>query len=84
MIRPTTPSRTPLPPRVHRGEVWQLGAHRLICGDVRDPAVLAALMAGEQARLVFTDPPLQRSRSTGMPAAWAASNTASSPWPLGR
>ena len=45
------------PARVHRGEVWQLGAHRLICGDVRDPAVLPALMAGEQARLVFTDPP---------------------------
>ena len=45
------------PARVHRGEVWQLGPHRLICGDVRDPAVLPALMAGEQARLVFTDPP---------------------------
>ena len=45
------------PARVRRGEVWQLGAHRLICGDVRDPAVLATLMAGEQARLVFTDPP---------------------------
>ena len=45
------------PARVHRGEVWQLGAHRLICGDVRDPAVLPALMAGERARLVFTDPP---------------------------
>ena len=45
------------PARVRRGEVWQLGAHRLICGDVRDPAVLPALMAGEQARLVFTDPP---------------------------
>ena len=43
--------------RVHRGEVWQLGAHRLICGDVRDPAVLPTLMAGEQARVVFTDPP---------------------------
>ena len=45
------------PARVRRGEVWQLWAHRLICGDVRDPAVLATLMAGEQARLVFTDPP---------------------------
>ena len=45
------------PARVRRGDVWQLGAHRLICGDVRDPAVLATLMAGEQARLVFTDPP---------------------------
>ena len=45
------------PARVRLGEVWQLGAHRLICGDVRDPAVLATLMAGEQARMVFTDPP---------------------------
>ena len=45
------------PARVRRGDVWQLGAHRLVCGDVRDPAVLATLMAGEQARLVFTDPP---------------------------
>ena len=45
------------PARVHRGEVWQLGAHRLICGDVRDSAVLPALMAGERARMVFTDPP---------------------------
>ena len=45
------------PARVRRGEVWQLGAHRLICGDVRDPAVLATLMAGEQVRMVFTDPP---------------------------
>ena len=45
------------PARVHRGEVWQLGVHRLICGDVRDPAVLSTLMAGEQARMVFTDPP---------------------------
>ena len=47
----------PEEPDDHRGEVWQLGPHRLICGDVRDPAVLATLMAGEQARLVFTDPP---------------------------
>ena len=45
------------PARVRRGDVWQLGAHRLICGDVRDPAVLAILMAGEWARMVFTDPP---------------------------
>ena len=71
------------PARVRRGEVWQLGAHRLICGDVRDPAVLPALMAGEQARVVFTIRPTT-CRSTGMPAAWAASRTASSPWPPGR
>ena len=45
------------PARVRRGEIWQLGAHRLICGDVRDPAVLPTLMGGEQARMIFTDPP---------------------------
>ena len=45
--------------RVHRGEVWQLGAHRLICGDVRDPAVLPALMAGGcLRRSLLIRPPL--------------------------
>ena len=39
------------------GDVYQLGPHRLICGDARDPAVLAALMQGEAARLVLTDEP---------------------------
>ncbi|TDE35636.1 site-specific DNA-methyltransferase [Antarcticimicrobium sediminis] len=39
------------------GDVWQLGAHRLICGDALDPAVVETLMAGEKARMVFTDPP---------------------------
>lgn len=39
------------------GEVWQLGEHRLMCGDSRDPQALAALMAGERAGLVHADPP---------------------------
>lgn len=39
------------------GDLWQLGLHRLICGDARDGAVYACLMDGEQARRVFTDPP---------------------------
>ena len=39
------------------GDVWCLGAHRLICGDARSPEAYAALMGGEQARMVFTDPP---------------------------
>ena len=45
------------PSRVHLGEVWQLGGHRLICGDALDPGVVATLMGSEQARMVFTDPP---------------------------
>ena len=43
--------------RVCLGDVWQLGAHRLVCGDALDPLVMGMLMGGEQARMVFTDPP---------------------------
>ena len=45
------------PSRVRPGEVWRLGAHRLICGNALDSGVVATLMEGEQARMVFTDPP---------------------------
>lgn len=39
------------------GEIWQLGRHRLICGDARNIEDYAALLAGETADIVFTDPP---------------------------
>lgn len=39
------------------GDLWQLGRHRLICGDARDPAVFDRLLAGERAQMVITDPP---------------------------
>ena len=45
------------PARCAPGDLWQLGAHRLVCGDALDPATLALLMEGEQAQMVFTDPP---------------------------
>ncbi|UYV38370.1 site-specific DNA-methyltransferase [Rhodobacteraceae bacterium D3-12] len=45
------------PARVRVGDVWQLGSHRLVCGDALDPQVVATLMQGEQARMVFSDPP---------------------------
>ena len=48
---------TNAPPRCRPGDIWQLGAHRLICGDARDPDTVAALMGTEQAQMVFTDPP---------------------------
>lgn len=46
-----------VPRRCQDGDIWQLGPHRLICGNALDPAVVDALMAGEKARMVFTDPP---------------------------
>lgn len=39
------------------GDIWQLGRHRLICGDSTDPNVIEKLMDGEKADMVFTDPP---------------------------
>lgn len=39
------------------GDLWVLGDHRLYCGDATRPETYAALMAGEEARMVFTDPP---------------------------
>lgn len=39
------------------GDIWQLGAHRLVCGDALDADVIGMLMDGSKARMVFTDPP---------------------------
>lgn len=45
------------PARCRVGDLWQLGPHRLVCGDALDPAVVAMLMDGERAQMAFTDPP---------------------------
>ena len=42
---------------VETGSLWQIGDHRLICGDCTDPAVVARVMGGEKAILVHADPP---------------------------
>jgi hypothetical protein len=41
------------------GDMFQLGPHRLICGDATNPAVLARLMEGDDrlARILLTDEP---------------------------
>jgi len=39
------------------GDLWQLGRHRLLCGDSQDRSAFEHLMAGATADLVFTDPP---------------------------
>ena len=63
---------TPVNPVSRPGDIWQLGLHRLICGDASDPTVITALMAGEQARLCFTSPPYgnQRDYTNGGVADW--------------
>jgi DNA modification methylase len=42
---------------VKRGDIWQLGEHRVMCGDSTSSDDVAKLMNGEKADMVFTDPP---------------------------
>lgn len=39
------------------GDIWICGAHRIVNGDARQPEAYESLMQGEEARMVFTDPP---------------------------
>ena len=45
------------PAKSQLGEVYQLGRHRLMCGDSTDAGSVAILMNGQKANMVFTDPP---------------------------
>ncbi len=47
----------PETPISRSGDVWLLGGHRLLCGDATVAASYERLLAGEQADMVFTDPP---------------------------
>lgn len=46
-----------IPRIVNPGDVYQLGDHRLICGDSTKPETFSKLLQGQMASLVFTDPP---------------------------
>jgi DNA modification methylase len=50
---PAPPSR----PTSHPGDLWVLGAHRLLCADARANHSYEAVLSGAKAEFVFTDPP---------------------------
>jgi ParB-like chromosome segregation protein Spo0J len=47
----------PTKPVTKLGDLWQLGRHRLLCGDSFDTTQIDKLMDGNKADMVFTDPP---------------------------
>jgi DNA modification methylase len=61
LAAPSDPDEAPpLPagePDSKPGELYELGRHRLLCGDATDPAQLALLMGGVAGELLWTDPP---------------------------
>ncbi len=52
-----TPSVVAKQPISRRGELWQLGQHRVLCGDACDQADWAALVGKDLAAMVVSDPP---------------------------
>ena len=47
----------PVEPKSKLGDIYQLGNHRLMCGDSTSIDDVAKLMDGNKADMVFTDPP---------------------------
>lgn len=47
----------PKSPKSKRGDIYQLGNHRIMCGDSTDPDDISLLFGDHKADMVFTDPP---------------------------
>jgi len=54
---PDAPEMEEVETDIQEGEVYQLGDHRLMCGDATDEDDVETLMDGKKADMVFTDPP---------------------------
>lgn len=51
------PDPVPATPITVTGDVWVLGAHRVVCGDSTDSTAYGLLLGDELADIVWTDPP---------------------------
>ena len=56
----------PEEPKAKLGDIYQLGNHRLMCGDSTSEKDVAKLMNGNKADMVFTDPPYGVSYEGGL------------------
>ena len=50
-------------PKAKLGQIYQLGNHRLMCGDSTDPGSISTLFNGKNAELCFTSPPYSDQRN---------------------
>lgn len=50
-------SKEKIEPRCKKGDIWQLGEHRLMCGDSTNANDVTLLMDGQKADITFTSPP---------------------------
>ena len=57
LIEDPGPGEPPANPVTRSGDLWILGAHRLLCGDSTKADDIARVLCGEKARLLSTDPP---------------------------
>ena len=55
----------PEEPKTKLGDIYQLGNHRLMCGDSTSIDAVDKLMDGQKADLVFTDPPYNQNTQRG-------------------
>ena len=63
------------PAKSELGKVYQLGEHRLMCGDSTDAGSVAILMDGQKADMVFTDPPYGMNLNTDFSDMHSKMNT---------
>lgn len=70
----TAPEVSKDPPQSALGAVYQLGRHRLMCGDSTDFGAVSDLMDGADADMVLTDPPYGKKASKGTNGLGVAAN----------
>jgi len=54
---PDDAPEAPAEPVTQPGDLWQLGPHRLLCGDATSPDDLGRVTGGIEVGIVYTDPP---------------------------
>jgi DNA modification methylase len=68
----------PADPKTRRGDIYELGRHRLMCGDSTAITDVERLMGGDKADMVFTDPPYGMNLDTDYSKIKGSKNTQAS------